>query len=191
MQKWLVLFSSLSLLLLQGCIFVVGAAAGAAAVVSVYNHRSIESMLTDQQITNRIVKKINRVDYLQEDSHINVTTFQNMVLLTGQTPHPQWKKQTGELAASVPGVQHIYNQLTVEGPTAPLTRTGDAWITTKVKSQLLMATPSLRSSSISVITENGTVYLMGIVTRRQAAIAVDIAREVTGVQKVMKIFYYH
>ena len=78
---------------------------------------------------------------------------------------------------------------TIQGPTSSLTRTSDSWITAKVKSQML-ANQDLKSGSIKVVTENGDVFLMGIVSRDQADIAVDIARQVSGVQKVVKIFQY-
>jgi osmotically-inducible protein OsmY len=93
------------------------------------------------------------------------------------------------LAHSVADVKRIYNEITIQGPTSSLTRTSDAWITTKIKSQML-ATDDLQSGTIKVLTENGAVYLMGVVTHDQADMSVDIARQVSGVQKVVKIFQY-
>lgn len=184
------LISLLGLILsLQGCIFVAGAAAGAAAIAMVYDHRTIENSIQDTKIANAIVNKLRTVPALKEDSHIEVTVFNRIVLLTGETPNVEWRQQAEEIAKSVPDVARIYNQLTVEGPTSTLTRTSDSWITTKIKSQML-ATEDLKSSTIKVITENGVVYLMGMVSREQADIAVDIARQVSGVQKVVKIFQY-
>ena len=174
---------------LQGCIFVVGAAAGAAAVAIVYDHRTIENSLQDTKIANKISDKIRQIPPLRNESHIDVTVFNSIVLLTGETPNPAWRQQAEEIAKSVPDVERVYNQISIQGPTSALTRTSDSWITTKIKSQML-ATEDLKSSSIKVLTENGVVYLMGIVTREQADITVDIARQVSGVQKVVKIFQY-
>lgn len=126
---------------------------------------------------------------MRYESHINVTVFNRIVLLTGETPNADWKQRAQDIANSVPQVDRVYNQILVQGPTSSLTRTSDSWITTKIKSQML-ATEDLKSSSIKVVTENGIVYLMGIVNRQQADVAVDIARQVTGVQKVIKIFQY-
>lgn len=176
-------------LTLQGCIFVVGAAAGAAAIAVVYDHRTISNTLQDTKIANRIVDKIKANPELRNDSHINVTVFNRVVLLTGETPKQEWRQKAEDVAKSVPEVARVYNQLSIQGPTSSLTRTSDSWITTKIKSQML-ATEDLKSSSIKVVTENGIVYLMGIVTRQQADISVDIARQITGVQKVVKIFQY-
>lgn len=186
--KNVITFLSLATLL-QGCFFVAGAAAGAAAIAVVYDHRTISNTLHDTQIANKIVDRIRTVPGMRADSHIEVTVFNRIVLLTGETPTREWREQAEELAKSVRGVKRVYNQITIEGPTSTLTRTSDSWITTKIKS-VMLATENLKSSSIKVVTENGIVYLMGIVTREQADIAVDIARQVSGVQKVVKIFQY-
>lgn len=173
---------------LQGCIFVAGAAAGAAAIAVVYDHRTISNNVQDTRIATKVADKLHKVPTLQ-DSHVDVSVFNHVVLLTGQTPNPASKQIAEEVAKTVPDVGRVYNQLTIEGPTSSLTRTSDSWITTKIKTQML-ATDDLKSSSIKVITENGVVYLMGIVNHQQADIAVDIARQVSGVQKVVKIFQY-
>ena len=184
------LLTLLSLTLaLQGCVFVVGAAAGAAAIGVVYDHRTLQKALQDTQIANKITDKMRAIPELHDDSHIEVTVFNRVVLLSGQTPNPAWRQQAEEIAKSEPNVTRVYNQLTIQGPTSPLTRTSDSWITTKIKSQML-ATEDLKSGSIKVVTENGVVFLMGMVKREQADIAVDIARQVSGVQKVIKIFQY-
>lgn len=174
---------------LQGCIFVVGAAAGAAAIAVVYDHRTIESTLQDTQLANKISDRIRSYPYLRKESHIEVTVFNGVILLTGETPQPEWRRKAEELTRSLADGARIYNQITIQGPTSSLTRTSDSWITTKVRS-LMLANEDLKSSSIKVITENGTVYLIGIVKRQQADIAVDIARQVSGVQRVVKIFKY-
>jgi osmotically-inducible protein OsmY len=173
---------------LQGCFFIAGAAAGAAAIAIVYDHRTFANALEDTKIANKIVDKIHKIPDLRNGSHINVTVFNRVVLLTGETTNLTWKEQAEAIAKS-PGIVKLYNQLSIQGPTSSLTRTSDAWITAKIKSQML-AIEDLKSTSIKVVTENGVVYLMGIVKHNQANTAVDIARQVSGVQKVIKIFQY-
>lgn len=185
MKKLLIVLSLVTSL--QGCVFVVGAAVGAAAIAIVYDHRTIEAAVEDTKITNEVLKKLHANPALHQESHIEVTVFNRIVLLTGQTPNASWREQVEEIAKSVPDVGRVYNQITIEGPTSTLTRTSDSWITTKIKSQML-ATENLKSSTIKVVTENGVVYLIGMVTTEQANTAVDIARQVAGVQKVVKIF---
>ncbi len=174
---------------LQGCFFVAGAAAGAAGVAVVYDHRKLANIAKDQDITKQISDKIRTTYALHTNSHIEVTTFNQVVLLTGETSTDAERQQADDIAHSISDVTKVYNQLTVRGTTSSLTRTSDSWITTKIKTQML-ATQDLKSGTIKVVTENGTVYLMGLVTQDQAEMAVDIARQVSGVQKVVKIFKY-
>lgn len=174
----LIILISLTLSL-QGCFFA-GAAAGAAGVAVVYDHRKIANILQDQQITKKISDKLMDDYALSADNHIEVSTFNQVVLLTGQTKTAEQRQAAEAIARSVPDVTTIYNEITVKGATSSLTRTSDAWITTKIKTQML-ATQNLQSGTIKVVTENGTVYLMGVVSRDQADMAVDIARKVSGV----------
>lgn len=177
------------LMSLQGCVFVIGAAAGAAAIAVVYDHRTLERSFQDTQIGNKIIDKIHTIPKIKTQSHIEVTVFNSVVLLTGQCPSEDWRQQIEEFAKTTPGVTKVYNQIALQGPTSTLTRTSDSWITTKIKSEML-ANENLQSSSIKVVTESGVVYLMGNVTRAQADLATNVARKVTGVQKVVKIFQY-
>jgi osmotically-inducible protein OsmY len=174
---------------LQGCIFVVGAAAGAAAAAGVYDHRKVQSVVSDEKLNNKVIISINAIPYISDNNHISVTTFNHVVLLTGETTTLEMRQSVEATARSVPDVTQVYNQITVKGPSSALTRASDSWITTKIKTQML-ATKDLKSGTIKVITENGSVYLMGIVSRDQADGAVYIARQVAGVQKVVKIFQY-
>jgi osmotically-inducible protein OsmY len=184
------LFLLVSLALsLQGCIFVAGAAAGAAGVAVVYDHRKLEKVLKDQTITKSIYDKINANLALRENTHIEVSCFNQIVLLTGETNNTAQRQQVEAIAQNTTDVTKVYNELTIKGSTSSLTRASDSWITTKIKTEML-ATKDLKSGTIKVVTENGTVYLMGLVTREQADMAVDIARHVSGVQKVLKIFQY-
>lgn len=173
---------------LQGCFFVAGAAAGAAAVVVVYDHRKLESILMDNQITHDAADKIN-ADPNFKGSHIDIACFNRVVLLTGQTPTPELREEAEAVVRNVTNVTRIYNQIIIRAPTSSIVRTSDTWITTKIKSQLL-ATKGMKSGTVKVVTENGTVYLMGMVSKDQAETAATIASQVDGVQRVMKIFQY-
>jgi osmotically-inducible protein OsmY len=174
---------------LQGCFFVAGAAAGAAAITVVYDHRKIEKIAQDKTIAKRASDQIQADPELRDNTHIIVTSFNQSLLLTGEAPTQALRQSAQDLISDTPNIKHIYNQITIQGPISALTKTSDSWITTKIVTQML-ATEGLKSSTIKVVTENGTVYLLGIVTRQQADIAVEIARQVSGVQRVMKIFQY-
>src|SRR5207248_1056084 len=97
------------------------------------------------------------------------------------------RQEAEDIVRSVPEIKRIYNQITIKGPASSLTQASDSWITAKIKTEML-ATKGLQSGTIKVVTENGTVYLMGTVNRDQADVAVDIARQVQGVQRVKEIF---
>lgn len=176
-------------MLLQGCIFVAGAAAGASAIAVVYDHRNINLTIQDMHIANHILEKIHFYPQLKTESHIEVSVFNQVVLLTGETPNSEWRQQAFELAKSVPNVVRVYNQITVQAPISALTRTSDSWITAKIKAQMLTA-DDLKSGSIKVVTEDGVTYLMGKVKHQQAEMAVEIARHAAGVQKVVRVFQY-
>lgn len=184
------LFILLSMVVLsQGCVFVAGAAAGAAGIAVVYDHRKIEKIILDQQIAHRISEQIAKIRGLHDNGRISVTCFNQVVLLTGQVTNSMQRQQAEDIAHNMPEVTRVYDQITLRAPISSLTQTSDSWITTKIKTQML-ATKGLESSTIKVLTENGTVYLMGIVTRDQADTTVDITRKISGVQRVVKIFQY-
>lgn len=174
---------------LQGCIFVVGAAAGAAGVAVVYDHRKLEKIVLDEKIAKKAAEKLQAMLSDREKTHIAVTCFNQVVLLSGEATTPALRQEAEELVRTVPDIKRIYNQIMIKAPSSTLTQASDSWITTKIKTQML-ATEGLQSGTIKVVTENGTVYLLGIVSKEQAEIAVDIARQVQGVQRVMKIFQY-
>ncbi|HHT0594587.1 TPA: BON domain-containing protein [Legionella anisa] len=171
--------------LLTGCVaaVVTGAVAG-----MVYDRRGIITMEADARLFHLIHKAIvtNRQF---SDSRVLVTSFNRVVLLVGQTPTASLRNLAEKIARTTPGVYRVYNELSVGYPIPITERSKDSWITGQVRSMLL-AKKGLESGSIRIVTENKVVYLMGIVNDQQAALAVDAARRVNGVNKVVKIFQY-
>lgn len=171
--------------LLTGCVaaVVVGAAAG-----MVYDRRSMMTIEADARLFHVIHK--NTVTNRQfSDSRILVTSFNRVILLVGQTPTASLRVLAEKIAQRTPGVLRVYDEITVGYPIPLSQRTKDSWITSQVRSSMLTK-KGLESGSIRVVTENGAVYLMGVVTSQQAFLAVDVARRVNGVRKVVKIFQY-
>ena len=177
--------AALSSILLTGCVaaVVAGAAAG-----MVYDRRSITTMEADARLFHIIHTAIVTEPQFK-DSRVLVTSFNRVVLLVGQTPSPSLRADAEKIARSTSGVVRVYNELSVSGPVPLTQRTKDSWITGQVRSNML-AKKGLESGSIRVVTENGVVYLMGIATKEQASLSVDVARRVKGVFKVVKIFQY-
>ena len=171
--------------LLTGCVaaVVTGAVAG-----MVYDRRSVITMEADARLFHLIHKAIvtNRQF---SDSRVIVTSFNRVVLLVGQTPTSSVRVLATKIAQSTPGVYRVYNEITVGNPISLAQRSKDSWITSQVRSRML-AKRGLESGSIRIVTEYGVVYLMGIAHDDQAALAVDVARRVNGVRKVVKTFQY-
>ncbi|MCL5260880.1 MAG: BON domain-containing protein [Gammaproteobacteria bacterium] len=174
---------------LQGCVpaaLVAGAAAGGAVVA---DKRSTQTIFEDRNITFQIQGKLDADDELKQKAHVSVATFDHIALLVGQAPTQELKNRAETLAKSVPKVKLLYNEITIEAPITELVMTNDAWITTKVKT-VLMSDVDLKSMQLKIVTENSTVYLMGLTSRSQADIATARTRTVVGVKKVVKLFEY-
>jgi osmotically-inducible protein OsmY len=118
-----------------------------------------------------------------------VVSYDHIVLLIGQVPDDSVRGRVTALVEALPKVSRVYNQLAVAPVPSPAQMSQDAWITTKVKSQMVV-TKDLNAGQVKVITEDNVVYLMGIVTHDQAQLAVDVARQVNGVDRVVKLFEY-
>ena len=185
MKTKIILFLLLNILL-TGCAAVV--AVGAAGGMVVYDRRSLPSMERDSRIFY-VVNKAIVSDSRFRDSRIVVTSYNQIVLLTGQTSMASLRVVAERVARSTPQVRRVYNEITVDPALALSQRSNDMLITTKVRSSLLTK-KGLESGSIHIVTDNGIVYLMGVVTRQQADLAVNSARYVSGVNKVVKVFQY-
>lgn len=187
MNKPLICIVLVTALLITGClpaVFVAGATAGG---VVISDRRSIDTMFQDKKITYQAMVQINSEPKLKHRSHINVTTFNSVVLLVGEAQTAELKGRAYELVKVVPDIRRIINVITIAPPIDAHERSVDTWITTKVKTAM-MAEKGLNSTQIKVTTEDGVVYLMGIVTHQQSEIAIDVARQVSGVRKVTTLF---
>ncbi len=173
----------------QGCAapLVVGAAAGGASVAN--DRRSATQMLTDQDIEMRAAEAFARDAQLASAAHINTTSFNGFVLLSGEVPDEAAHNRAVSLVQGLEGVRRIHDAL-VNGPASSTdARSSDTWITSNVKGRLI-ATKTVPGSHIKVITESGVVYLMGLVSREEGKLAAAVARRIRGVTKVVKLFEY-
>ncbi len=190
MKKISIVVLALIISCLSACIPVALVAAGATAGGAiVYDKRSMKTMAQDRDTASITLKKINDDPQLRDQTHIAISTFNGLMLMAGQAPTEELRNQAYQIANSTPNVKRIYNEITIEPPTSTTTQSQDAWLTTRVKSAML-AEKGLHSSQIKVITENGAVYLMGIVTHKQADLAATVASQTSGVKKVVRIFEY-
>ncbi|MFY7697791.1 MAG: BON domain-containing protein [Legionella sp.] len=171
--------------LLTSCIAVV--VAGAAGMV-VYDRRSVRMIESDARIFYTINKAIVSNPQFRQ-SHIVVSSFNHAVLLVGQTSTMSLRNLAEIISKNTPKVQRVYNEMTIQPSTSLTQRSQDTWITGQVRASML-AQKGLESGSIRVVTENSVVYLLGIATHEQANLAVQVARQVNGVSKVVKVFNY-
>lgn len=172
--------------LLASCaaVVVVGAAGG----MVVYDRRSMATIERDARIFY-VINTTLANDQRFRGSRIVITSFNHVVLLSGQTPTASLRVVAEQIAKSAPRVERVYDEITVDYPLSFSQRSKDTLITGQVRSKMLTQ-KGLESGSIRVVTENGVVYLMGIATHEQANLAVDVARHINGVSRVVKIFKY-
>jgi osmotically-inducible protein OsmY len=175
---------------LQGCLFAIGAAISASVIGAVvYDKRSAQTTEQDDKINTSIQDKLSNVPEITKGSHIVVATYNGVVLLAGQVPNKTLKDEAYAIAQTVPNIRQLYNEITVEGKPSTLTEINDSMINTKIKTKLI-ADKNLESSEIFVVTVDGTVYLMGSITKGHSDQAASIAQHVSGVTKVVKLFEY-
>ncbi len=169
--------------MLQGCVAAVATGA-AVGVMSAYDRRTT-GVQTDDETTEW--KAQQRVpDRIKAASHINFTSYNRYILITGEVPNDEAKASVAELAGKLDNVKGVYNELGI-GPVSTLTnRSNDGYITSKVKARLVDSN-QISANHVKVITEAGTVYLMGLVNEREAKVAVAVARTTSGVRKVVNV----
>lgn len=185
MKRTIIILSLLGSML-TGCVAAV--VAGAATGLVVYDRRSMVMIEKDARIFHLVHNAIVNNPRFNH-SHIVVTVFNQAVLLVGQTPDASLRLLAEKIAQNTPHVRRIYNQITIDEPRLLTERSKDALITAEVRTRLLTK-KGLESGSIRVVTESEVVYLMGIATNEQANLAVDVARQVNDVRRVVKVFQY-
>ncbi len=176
---------------LAGCAAAVVAGAGSAAYVGGQD-RTTGTVIEDQNIELKAFGALREDPELRDQAHISVTSFNNVVLLTGETPTAAMRERAESRIRRIEKVRQVYNELIIAAPSSVGSRSTDAWITTKVKSSLigLEGLDSFQFTRVKVVTERGIVYLFGIVTQREADIVTDAVRRVDGVQRVVRLFEY-
>ncbi len=146
-------------------------------------------LIDDRLIEFVASRQIAAADERLAASHINVASHHGIVLLTGQVQSEALRARAEQVAADMRRVRKVHNEIEVIGSTNFVTRANDNWLTTKVFSRLA-ASEDVDANRIKVVTENGIVYLLGVVPRSQADAAAEVARTVFGVGKVVKAFDY-
>lgn len=188
----LILCGILSSALLSGCAAVVIAGAGAAGGASQVSgdRRTVGSMIDDSAIESVANKEIEMIDEIGYDrSSIGTTSVNGILLVHGQTSSKLIIKNLERTCLKIKGVKKVYNALTLTDNVGFGQSSQDTWLTTKVKTKLI-GESNVRSNSIKVVTEDGVVYLLGLVNKNEGATAAQIAANTDGVKKVITLFEY-
>ena len=180
--------------MMSGCVTALvagGVAATAAGVANVAgDRRTFGSQFDDEMIESVVLTEIENIDTIgYSKSHIGATSIDGYLLVHGQTPSQLIKEGIPKTCLKIKGVKSVHNAVTVEENIGLSQRSNDTWITSKVKSKLL-GTSNISSNRFKVVTENGVVYLMGLVTRDEGNRAAQIAADTDGVVKVVKLYQY-
>lgn len=175
---------ALCLPVLAGCFGAAAVGVGTGALL-ITDRRNSETYVTDQGLELRAGTRISEKH--GDKVHVNVTSYNRMLLLTGEVPTAEAKAELGRIMATVPNVKSVSNEVLV-GPASSLSgRSTDTYTTSKVKARFVEYN-KFAANKIKVVTEWGSVFLLGLVTQREADDAVDIARTTGGVQKVVRLF---
>jgi osmotically-inducible protein OsmY len=171
---------------LNACVPVVigGAAAGGAVAA---DRRTAGIFVEDENIELKAVKHMETT--LGESAHVNVTSYNRNVLLTGEVPDEAAKASAETFVKSIKNVRVITNEIVVGPKTSIRSRSNDTYLTSKVKTKFVTEN-QFPANVVKVVTENSVVYLLGIVNKTEADAATEIARNTDGVHKVVKVFEY-
>lgn len=171
---------------LAGCVPVVAGGAAAGGLMAA-DRRTSGAYVEDQEIEIKGEKRIN--EKLGDKIHVNVTSFNRNALITGEAIDEASKQTAESIVKEIENVRSVTNELIIAGASSLSSRSNDSYITSKVKTRMLSEN-RFPTNYVKVVTEDSTVYLMGMVTRKEAEDAVEIARGTEGVQKVVKVFEY-
>ena len=172
---------------LQGCFPIVAGSVVAGALI-VEDRRTKGALVEDQEIEFKAASRIN-LKY-RDDSHINVTSYDRNVLVTGEAASEAIRNDIEAIVREIEHVRNITNEVTVAGNSSLTSRSNDTLITSKVKSRFV-TDGHFQANHVKVVTENGVVYLLGIVTHREAEEAAQLASSTGGAQRVVKVFEYN
>ena len=181
---------AVSIPLMTGCTTLLSEATGPEGIQENPGKRTTGARIEDQFIETKVAVNLKSQEPAFKNANFDVISHNSVVLLVGQIQSEQLKRRATEIASQASSkIKRIHNEMEVIGKTGLLSRSNDAWISTKVRTQLAVD-ESVPSGQVKVITENGSVFLMGMVSQQQGDNAAALARNVSGVTRVVKVFEY-
>lgn len=180
------LVMALAITHLQGCVVAVGAAGAMAAKVA-NDRRTVGTQLDDQNANSAIAYHWAKSDALKEEANLQADVYNGVALLTGQAPRQSLVDEAVRLAQEVDYIKKIHNQIRVAPPIVATTQANDIWLASKVRTKII-ADERVPALQVKVVVQDAEVFLMGRLSNIEATAAVDIARNVTGVARVVRAF---
>ena len=173
---------------LQGCFApaVIATGVGTGAMMA-SDRRTTGAYIEDESIENKALSQINTK--FKSGVHVNITSYNRHVLITGEAPNEEARSEIRKIVTGIQNVKAVSNELTISGTAGITSRSSDSLITADVKFRFLN-NQVFHPDHVKVVTENGTVYLMGLVYRKEAETAAEIASTTKGVLRVVKVFEY-
>ncbi|MEW7971869.1 MAG: BON domain-containing protein [Candidatus Thiodiazotropha endolucinida] len=180
----------IAVLILQGCAAaVVGGAAATAAVA--HDRRTTGTIVEDQSIELKIYDLMSKDSRFKQQSSIHVTSYNLVVLLTGQATDQALRSKAEQMASSVDRVRRVVNEIEIGSTSTLVENSRDAALTTEVKVRLAkVQIPGFDPLRVKVVTERGAVFLLGLITKKEADAVTDVVRHISGVRRVVRVFEY-
>jgi osmotically-inducible protein OsmY len=176
-----------SALFLAGCFEAVVMGGAATGAVIAADRRAAEVVLGDERVELNVGNRLRQ--RFGDTGHFNVTSFNYTLLLTGEVPDDKVKAEAERMAAEVERVKAVVNELQIAGQSSLAARGNDTYLTGRVKAAFVAAS-KFSANDVKVVTEAGVVYILGLVTRKEADDATELARTISGVRKVVRVFEY-
>ena len=156
------------------------------------DRRTRDAILIDKEIETEAYSELNSVDDLLNQSHFTISAYNGAALLTGETPNEELEKKIISTVQAIPNVKLVHNNLIIADPSDSSSRANDLFITDSVKKALnqIRTIPDFDPSMVKVITENGTVYLMGLVHRDEGTVVINVTRLQPGIKQIITVFEY-
>ena len=192
MKKFFLLLLLLNSLLIGACSTVATDDEEITEQSLLQDRRTREAILIDKDIVTEAYSELNSDDDLLNQCHFTITAYNGAVLVTGETPNEELGKKIISTVQVIPNVKLIHNNLTIAYPSDSRSRANDKFITDTVKKALnqIRTIPDFDSSMVKVITENGTVYLMGLVHQNEGAVVINVTRLQPGIKQIITVFEY-
>ena len=192
MKNFFLLFLLLNSLLMEGCSTVATDHDEITEQSLLQDRRTRETIVLDKEIETEAYSELNSDGDLLNQSHFTISAYNGAVLVTGETPNEELEKKIISTVQAIPNVKLVHNNLIIADPSDSSSRANDLFITDSVKKALnqIRTIPDFDPSMVKVITENGTVYLMGLVHRDEGTVVINVTRLQPGIKQIVTVFDY-